>query len=166
MTNEKKLRTFAKLGFSHIEIAEIVKRINKLIASYHVHYQKLKNFHWNIKGADFFELHNKFEELYFSATQNIDHLAERIRVFGKTPLSTLRAYLEISEIKEVGTELTSLEMVKETIKDLEIIDSLMVDVFEAANANGDAATIEMMGTMKQELEKNHWMLNTWLNLGK
>ena len=88
-TPKTPLRTFAKLGFSHLETAEIVLNLNKLLANYHVHYQKLRNFHWNVEGPEFFELHQKFEEQYNEVKVNIDDIAERIRIFDKKPMSTL-----------------------------------------------------------------------------
>ncbi|NJK86607.1 MAG: hypothetical protein HC906_12205 [Bacteroidales bacterium] len=62
MESSTKTRTFAKLGYSNMDTAEIVLRLNKLIASYHVFYQKLRNFHWNVTGQDFFDLHQHFEK--------------------------------------------------------------------------------------------------------
>lgn len=159
---EAALRTHAKLGFSHLETAEIVENLDRLLANYHIHYQKLRNFHWNVVGADFFELHEKFEGIYKNVNENIDEVAERIRVFGTFPTSTLNEYLEISEIKEIPEELTSFEMVKEVLNDFEILLTLIMNVTEAANRIGDSGTVEMITRYIQELEKNHWMLTSWL----
>jgi starvation-inducible DNA-binding protein len=111
-------RVFKKLGYREEESEKIVGSLNKLLANYHVHYQKLRNFHWNVTGGDFFDLHDKFEELYNEALENIDLVAERIRVFGMTPYSLITDYLENSDIKEVGTNLSSKEMVDEVLRDL------------------------------------------------
>jgi starvation-inducible DNA-binding protein len=40
-----KKRVYAKLGYTKLETAEIVDALNKLLANYSVHYQKLRNFH-------------------------------------------------------------------------------------------------------------------------
>src|SRR5688572_29374090 len=96
-----------KLGWTTEEIDKITHALNSVLANYSVHFQKLRNFHWNVKGSDFFDLHLEFEEQYKEAFENIDQIAERIRVFGETPLSTMREYLQESEIKEASTELTS-----------------------------------------------------------
>ena len=39
-----------------------------------MHYHKLRNFHWNVDGADFFELHQEFEDEYNTVKENIDIL--------------------------------------------------------------------------------------------
>ena len=56
-----KNKTFKKLGFTYLETAEIVVSLNTLLANYQVFYNKLRNFHWNIEGPEFFELHEEFE---------------------------------------------------------------------------------------------------------
>lgn len=81
-TNTSPKKTYRKLGFTYLETAEIVVHLKELIANYIVHYHKLRNFHWNVDGADFFELHQEFENEYNVVKENIDVLAERIRVFG------------------------------------------------------------------------------------
>ncbi len=159
-------KTNEKFGFTSLETAELVTGMNKVLANYHVFYQKLRNYHWNVKGSDFFDLHEKFEELYTSAVTNIDEIAERIRVFGQTPMSTLGEYLEVSEIKETGYNLTSVEMTREVLKDIVILDSYLADVAVVAYKLGDVATSDLINTMLKNLEKEHWMLTAWLNQSK
>lgn len=161
-----KLKTHAKLGFSDLETAEVVNNLNKLLANYHIQYQKLRNFHWNVKGSDFFDLHDHFEEQYDISKENIDVIAERIRVFGKTPLSTLKDYLEVAEIVEVTPHLTGVEMVGEVLDDFQMLLSFMVDASEAAQDVGDVGTVDIMNKMIIQLEKSHWMFSSWLNQGK
>lgn len=163
MEPKTKMKTHAKLGFSSMDTAEMVTTMNKLIANYHVFYQKLRNYHWNVTGPDFFDLHGKFEELYTAAVTDIDEIAERIRVFGAAPTSTLKEYLEVAEITETSSTLTSIEMTREVLKDMEILDSFMLEVVDAAGSVGDAATMDMMNSMLRTLEKEHWMLTAWLN---
>src|SRR5687768_7600580 len=121
-----------KLGWSTEEIEKISYALNELLANYSVHYQKLRNYHWNVKGSDFFDLHEQFEQQYTEVLENIDAIAERIRVFGKTPLSTLKDYLEISEIKETTSELKSDIMVREILSDYRILLDYMFSVVDVA----------------------------------
>ena len=164
--NKESLRVYAKLGFSHLETAEVVSLLNKLLAAYHVHYQKLRNFHWNVVGPDFFDVHEKFEEQYNEVKLNIDDVAERIRIFDKRPISTLSEYLEISEIKEVKEEITSTQMVREILADFEILLSLMIDVVEAANSVGDLGTQDLINGFIKKMEKTHWMFTAFLKAEK
>jgi len=156
-------KTFKKLGFTGEETVEIVKHLNHLLANYHVHYQKMRNFHWNVKGRDFFELHEQFEELYDRAKEHIDEVAERVKVFGQTPVSTLKEYLDMAEIQEVGSDMSAEMMVKETLNDFEVLLSFMVNVADAAIDIGDVGTEDMINTFIKKMEKTHWMFHSWMN---
>ena len=160
-TKVNKKKTFAKLGYSKLDVAELTKAMNDLLANYAVHYQNLRNFHWNVKGADFFDIHEKFEDQYNEAKVNIDDIAERIRVFGQVPLSTMKDYLENSDIEESGTDLTSFEMVSEILQDYNYLLESMFNVIEIAIDNGDSGTEEMIKDMVKTTEKNHWMLTAF-----
>jgi starvation-inducible DNA-binding protein len=151
-----------KLGWTTDEIAEITNSLNELLANYMVHYQRLRNYHWNVKGSDFFDLHEQFELQYTEATKNIDDIAERIRIFGKSPLSTLQEYLDSSELKETGSQLSSELMIRELISDYRILLHYMFTVVEVAVGHGDSGTEEMVKKFINSIEKHHWMLSAFL----
>jgi len=151
-----------KLGWTAEECDKIVNVLNELLANYTVHYQKLRNFHWNIKGPEFFSLHKQFEIQYKEALENIDQIAERIRIFGKAPLSTLKDYLKISEIEETGTDLSPEIMVREVVSDYSILLQYMYSVSEVAVEQEDAGTDEMIAGFIRKLETHHWMLSAFL----
>jgi len=155
--------TFRDLGFIKEETKAIVDKLNILLANYQIHYQKLRNFHWNVKGSDFFDIHEQFELEYNTVKLNIDEIAERIRTFGSTPYSTLKKYLEISEIEESRSDLTSDEMVDEIISDFTIILGHIVVAIEVAQENGDLGTVDMLIKDLKRLEKRHWMFSSFLN---
>lgn len=155
------MKTYKKLGFDSEETKDVVENLNKLLANLHVHYQKLRNYHWNVEGPDFFDIHETFEEEYNEVKLEIDEIAERIRVFGKTPYSTLTKYLEVSEIKETGTDLKADEMVKEILRDFEVLLSFMVDSVEAAKEIGDISTDDLITGFMKRREKKHWMLTAF-----
>jgi starvation-inducible DNA-binding protein len=151
-----------KLGWSTEEIDNITLVLNELLANYSVHYQKLRNYHWNVKGSDFFDLHEKFEQQYNEARENIDEIAERIRVFGKTPFSTMQEYLNTSEIKETGSDLPSDFMVREVLSDFRVLLEYMFAVIEVAQEQSDSGTEEMIKTFIHDIEKHHWMMTAFL----
>jgi starvation-inducible DNA-binding protein len=152
-----------KLGWTTEETERIAIVLNELLANYSVHYQKLRNYHWNVKGSDFFDLHEQFEQQYTEVLENIDAIAERIRVFGKTPLSTLKDYLEISEIKETTPDLKSDIMVREILSDYRILLDYMFSVVDVAVEQGDSGTEEMIKKFINGIEKHHWMLSAFLS---
>ena len=163
MGKKKKLsKTYKKLGFTYLETAEIVVALNKLLANYIIHYHKLRNFHWNVEGADFFELHEQFEIEYNEVKLHIDIIAERIRVFGIKPKYTLQKFLKLSDINEVEGDLTSVQMVKEVLKDFGFLHKAMLDVTHASLETGDTATEEMVTGFIRRLEKRNWMFTAFI----
>jgi starvation-inducible DNA-binding protein len=162
---KSKERVYSRLGYTKLETAGIVDALNKLLANFSVHYQKLRNFHWNVKGPDFFDVHEKFETQYNEAKVAIDDIAERIRVFNQTPFSTMREFLDNSEIKESDTNMTALEMVREIIKDYEILLESMFKVIEVSIEVGDSGTEDMIKGFVKKTEKNHWMLTAFSHQG-
>lgn len=160
-TKVNKKKTFAKLGYSKLDVAELTKAMNDLLANYSVHYQNLRNFHWNVKGDDFFDLHELFEEEYNFVKVAIDDIAERVRVFGATPLSRMKDFLEHAEIAENEPDLPSREMVRIVLEDYRTLLDYMFRVVEIAIDNGDMGTEDMIKGFIKHTEKKHWMLTAF-----
>lgn len=133
--------------------------MNQLLCNYHVYYQNLRNFHWNVKGNSFFELHAKFEELYDEARLNIDEIAERVLTLRARPISNMSEYLTESNIKEAGNIESDKEMVKVVINDhFDHLISKLRKAIEAAGEVEDEGTLDILGGYLSGLEKNSWML--------
>jgi starvation-inducible DNA-binding protein len=161
-TVKTKNKSFKKLGFTYLETAEIVVTLNTLLANYQVFYNKLRNFHWNVEGPDFFELHEAFEDEYNVTKKNIDIVAERIRAFGIKPHFTMNKTMELSQIKEPSKELSALEMVREVLKDFEILHNNMLDGINASLETGDVVTEQILTDFLSYLEKRNWMFTSYL----
>ena len=150
------------IGLEIKESKVLVKKLNSLLANYEIYYQNLRNFHWNVTGPNFFELHAKFEELYNAATLAIDETAERILTLGERPFSSFSEYIENSEIKEAKKVEDSKKMV-EIIKDnLNTLLKLERSVLESAGENGDEGTVALMSEYITAKEKTVWMLSAYL----
>ena len=143
-------------------VRPIVDQLNDLLENYHIHYQKLRGCHWNIKGPHFFTLHIKFEELYTNAHQTIDELAERILTLGKSPYSTFTDYIKISKIKEVNTiGMKDSDMVLAVLDDLSNLIELEREIMSTTADAGDDGTNDLINKFMQFKEKNTWMLRSF-----
>ena len=151
-----------KLGWKAEEIDKISHALNAVLANYSVHVQKLRNFHWNVTGSDFFDLHMEFEEQYKEAAEHIDEIAERIRVFGETPLSTMQEYLRQSEIKEVAPPTSSDLMVRELLSDYRLLLQYLNAVVQIAVEHNDSGTESMAKGFIKKIERHHWMLSSFM----
>ncbi|UZH55547.1 DNA starvation/stationary phase protection protein [Salinimicrobium tongyeongense] len=149
------------LGLDAKETSNTVQELNVLLADYHLYYQKLRNYHWNVIGKNFFDLHEKFEELYDDAKIKIDEIAERILTLRYQPTSNLSEYLKISNLEESKSDLSDLQMIENLLKDHGTILKQMRKVVEVAEKGGDEGTIDLIGAYIRELEKTSWMLDAW-----
>lgn len=139
------------------------EKINKLLASYQLHYQNLRSLHWNIKGENFFELHLKYEELYTRTQIIIDDLAERILSLELQPLSTFTAYLSKSEIKENQIITDGKLGMKYIFEAQSLLLNLEKSILKLSSDQEDEGTSALMSDLIREKEKTNWMFKAWLN---
>jgi starvation-inducible DNA-binding protein len=141
---------------------QLVSILNKQIANWSVMYTKLHNYHWYVKGGQFFTLHVKFEEFYNEAGLHVDELAERLLAIGGKPAATMKEYLEISSIKEATGNETADEMVESVINDFSIIIGELKEGMSFADEKNDETTGDMLLAIHSGLEKHVWMLTAFL----
>ncbi|TWR26179.1 DNA starvation/stationary phase protection protein [Mucilaginibacter achroorhodeus] len=153
-----------KISLEEGKVKPVVDHLNDLLANYHIHYQKLRGCHWNIKGNNFFTLHLKFEVLYTDALTTIDELAERILTLGKPPYSTFNDYISKSSIKEINTiGMKDTAMVKALIEDMATLIKMEREILDVTADAGDDGTNDMVNRFMQFKEKNTWMLRSFVN---
>jgi starvation-inducible DNA-binding protein len=151
-------------GLNETNQKQVVDHLNDLLANYHIHYQKLRGCHWNVKGKSFFTLHVKFEELYTEALTSIDELAERVLTLGKAPFSTFSDYINTAKLKEVNTiGMKDTDMVKALIEDMATLIKMERAILEITAEAGDDGTNDMVNRFMQFKQKNTWMLKSFVN---
>jgi len=150
------------IGLKIKDSKELVDKLNSLLANYEIYYQNLRNFHWNVSGPNFFELHAKFEELYNAANLGIDETAERILTLGERPFSTFSEYIENSEIKEAKNIQDAKKMVEIVRDNLNTLLKLEREALETAAEQGDEGTVALMSEYITGKEKVVWMLSAYL----
>ncbi|QNK63335.1 DNA starvation/stationary phase protection protein [Pedobacter sp. PAMC26386] len=151
-----------EISLSEKQVKPVVDLLNDYLANYHIHYQKLRGCHWNIKGQNFFTLHLKFEELYTNAQLTIDEIAERVLTLGKPPHSRFVDYIKESGIKEINTiGLQDLAMVDAVLEDMAHLIQLERELLDATSAAGDDGTNDMVNRFMQFKEKTTWMLRSF-----
>jgi starvation-inducible DNA-binding protein len=152
-----------EISLNEKEVKPVVDMLNDYLANYHIHYQKLRGCHWNVKGQNFFTLHIKFEELYTNAQLTIDEIAERVLTLGKPPHSRFSDYIKESTIKEVNTiGMADVTMVETILDDMSKLIELERDLLEATDKAGDDGSNDMVNRFMQFKEKTTWMLRSFL----
>lgn len=149
------------LGMDRSKVKATVEELNTLLANYHLYYQNLRNFHWNIQGENFLDLHEKFEQLYDDAREKIDEIAERILTLRMRPVSQFSEYLDRAQVQEAGLVEADVEMIDTVLDNHRILIENMRQVIRAADTVGDEGTIDLIGGFLSNLEKVSWMLDAW-----
>lgn len=142
---------------------DVIKELNQQVANWTVAYTKLHNFHWYVKGPNFFSLHVKFEELYNEASQYVDELAERILAVGGNPVGTLTECLEQSIVKEGAKGYSAEQMVEELSQDFTNISKQLEKAIEIAGNAGDDVSEDMFIGMQTSVDKHNWMFKSYLS---
>jgi starvation-inducible DNA-binding protein len=154
-TNKATLENHLKLDDKAMK--NLADNMNDLLSDYHIFYQNVRGFHWNIKGENFFDLHVQFEELYTKLYQNIDDLAERVVTIGFKPLHAYSDYLKNSIHKEITDVSNGSECVKHVIDGLGILAQSHRKAAKLAGEAGDIATEDMLTAFVGDIEKRMWM---------
>ena len=119
---------------------------------------KAQNFHWNVEGSDFYQLHLLFETIYDEVYGAVDDFAENIRkIKAYTPASLSR----FSTLTEVSDEVEVLEpqaMVTELLADAEKMQEIMKVLFTEAEARGENGLSNFLADRQDAFAKHAWFL--------
>ncbi|UKM66097.1 DNA starvation/stationary phase protection protein [Flavobacteriaceae bacterium GSB9] len=150
------------IGLDSKKTKNLAYDLNNLLANFQIYYQNLRGIHWNIKGKRFFDLHEKFEELYNDANVKVDEIAERILTLGVTPIHTFEDYSAKSQVpvgKNVSEDEKAVRLIVESLTELLKIERRILNDSDEAN---DEGTNSMMSDFITEQEKTVWMMKAWL----
>jgi starvation-inducible DNA-binding protein len=141
---------------------QLVRTLNQLLADYQIYYQNLRGFHWNLRGHLFFQLHDKFEELYREASETADEIAERVRALGATPLHTLEDYFQQAQLSSAKDISHGEEAVSIALKNSQVLLYDLNQALTLAEEFRDEATTTLISDLITATEKRNWMLKAFL----
>lgn len=151
-----------QIGLQETQTKQLAKKLNILLSDYHIFYQNVRGYHWNIKGEKFFELHVKFEELYNDLLLKIDEIAERILTLGHTPTHSFSDYLKASDIKEAKNVSDGKKAVQNLLSSFAVILPLERELLQLSSEAGDEGTNALMSDYIRQQEKLVWMYTAYL----
>ncbi len=146
------------IGISEEDRIAIATGLKALLADSYTLYLQTHNFHWNVTGPQFRELHLMFEEHYTELATAVDEVAERIRTLGIAAPGTYKAFAELSSIEEVEGVPAASEMVERLTSGHEQIVKTSRAVLAKAQEADDESTASLVSDRMRVLEKTAWML--------
>ncbi len=146
------------IGITKENRAKISGGLKQLLADSYTLYLQTHNFHWNVTGLQFRELHLMFEEHYTELAVAVDDIAERIRALDIPAPGTYKEFSKLSSVKEVEGVPDSIEMVELLTKGHEQVIRTCRDVLKIAQNADDESTAALVSDRMRVHEKTAWML--------
>lgn len=146
------------IGIEAKDRLEIAEGLKQLLADSYTLYLQTHNFHWNVTGPQFRELHLMFEEHYTELAAAVDEIAERIRTLGVVAPGTYKAFSELSQIQEVEGVPEAALMVDILTRSHEQVVKTARKVLKVAQQADDESTAALVSDRMRIHEKTAWML--------
>lgn len=151
------------IGLNDSDRQGVVALLQTLLADEYVLYTRTRNYHWNVTGPQFNDLHKFFEAQYETLDDIVDEVAERARALGGGVGATLGEFVKGTRLKETpGRVPAALDMVGDLLADHEtIIRQLRSDLEICAAKFHDAGTQDFLTGLMEQHEKMAWMLRSF-----
>lgn len=150
------------IGIGPEHRADIAQGLKHLLADSYTLYLQTHNFHWNVTGPQFRELHLLFEEHYTELAVAVDDIAERIRTLGVHAPGTYKQFAELSSIEEVTGVPSAQEMVEILKTSHERVVRTCREALKKAQAGDDESSLALISDRMRIHEKTAWMLRAML----
>ena len=119
---------------------------------------KAQNYHWNVEGSDFYQLHNLFEDIYTEVYGAIDAFAENIRKIKAYTPASLERFSALTAISDEVEVLDPSAMVAELLRDAEKMQEIMKVLFTEAEARGENGLSNFLADRQDAFAKHAWFL--------
>ena len=152
------------IGIPKAHLQPLATMLNTLLADEYVLYTKTRNYHWNVTGSSFMELHKLFEGQYEALDEAIDSIAERSRKLGHYAVGSMKQYLAITRLTEDDKATNSKQMLLNLLHDHEtLIKILRNDIAVSADKYKDVGTSDFLTGLMKEHEQTAWFIRSYLS---
>ena len=151
------------IGISDTDRAAVAGALSRLLADTYTLYLKTHNYHWNVTGQRFRDLHLMFEEQYNELALAVDNVAERIRTLGAKAPGSYAAFAKLSSIADADDEQgppSAEEMLKHLADDNAGVVRTAREALELAEKANDESSASLISDRMVTHEKSAWMLRS------
>jgi starvation-inducible DNA-binding protein len=122
-----------------------------------------KQAHWNVKGMDFYQLHEMFDAMAGELEEYVDMVAERVTALGGTALGTARMAAANSILPEYPLEaITGAEHVTALAERFAAYAKHVREAIAQTDNLGDADTADLYTEISRTVDKRLWFLESHL----
>lgn len=140
----------------------VLKSLGVVLADTYTLYLKTQNYHWHVKGKNFFSLHTMFQGQYEELLGAIDEIAERIVALGGLAPATFADFLKLKTIKEGEAAQSSEAMLSDLKLSHEMVLKSLTLAHDAAEKENDHGTVDLMIVRMEAHQKALWMVSASL----
>lgn len=149
-------------GSKGLEMDELISTMKAAFASEYAFYLKAQNFHWNVEGEYFPQLHELFGKIYGEVGDSIDTFAENIRKLQAYTPASFFALNTLSVVDGEDMQLDCHEMLQELLADAENLSLMMASAYEKADGARKYGIANFLADRQDAYDKHAWMLRTTL----
>ena len=151
------------IGITDKNLQAVATEMQKLLADEFVLYTKTRNYHWNIEGSNFMELHKIYESQYEQLDEIMDQVAERIRQIGHYAEGQLKDFIKLTRLGEDGYVTDQKTQLQNLLEDHEsLIRHLRKNIDDFGDKYKDAGTADFVTGIMKEHEKFAWFIRSYL----
>jgi starvation-inducible DNA-binding protein len=137
---------------------KFVNQLKIAFASQYAFALKAQNFHWNVEGSDFYQLHQLFDTIYGEVYGAVDDFAENIRKIKAYTPASLERFSALTAVSDEVEVLEPSAMVAELLRDAEKMQEIMKVLFVEAEARGDHGLSNFLADRQDAFAKHAWFL--------
>lgn len=142
---------------------DVVSILNQTLAASLDLKTQTKQAHWNVKGKDFYQLHELFDEMAGEIEEYVDMVAERITALGGTALGTARVAAAESVLSEYPLDAVNGEEHVNALADRYAAYGQHVrEAIDKTDDLGDADTADLYTEISRTIDKRLWFLEAHL----
>lgn len=123
---------------------------------------KAQNFHWNVEGPLFTQLHQLFGGIYEEVYESIDPFAENLRKAGTYTPASLQRFSMLTTIDDETDLLEAHDMLTQLLADSEKMADIFRITFDMAEQAGDHGLSNFLADRQDAHKKHSWMLRASL----
>lgn len=142
---------------------KMISLLNQQLADSFDLYGQTKQAHWNVKGAQFYQLHELFDKLAEELEDFVDLIAERVAALGGMAMGTVRMSANASRLPEYSLDVVySLPVVEALRTRYANLAATTRAAIDTAAQHGDIGTSDLFTEVSRGLDKALWFLEAHL----
>jgi starvation-inducible DNA-binding protein len=141
---------------------QMIDLLNQQLADTFDLFSQTKQAHWNVKGLQFFQLHELYDRLAGELVEHVDTLAERATALGGAAAGTARMAADATRLPEYPLVVNGEESIKALVERFALVAASTREAIDTAAEAGDQSTADLFTEISRNLDKSIYFLESHL----